>query len=139
MGDATDPTLDVNIWNEDGTECVGVVDNRLLVSSQPPSAGPGETSVAINLIGAYSGSNNDVFYTITSGKTLSINFLSVSGEANGKGMKFSLYEDPNGDASVLNIIPQADIITDGFPSQRSISVSFSGDGTRRILLRLNIL
>ena len=91
----------IRIVDSSGNE-LDIVDGRLPVSSKPPSPGPSETLITRTLIGTYSGSDNDNLYTITNGKTLTVNFFSVSGESNGKGMQFSLYEDPNGDLSVLN-------------------------------------
>jgi len=74
---------------------------------------------------------SDTLYTITSGDTLTLQRLAAGGEGNGGVIE--LYEDPNGDLSVLNIV--AAIFVAQSSDQVDLEEVFSGDGTRRILLR----
>jgi hypothetical protein len=112
------------------------IDNsgRLLTSPEPPAAGPGETDVSDDLRGDFS-AITDSEYTIPSGQTLQIRSLVGAVENNGAGCEFTLYEDPNGDKSVLNLVPDAELIVDGATQQNSISAEYVGDGTRRVVLR----
>lgn len=75
----------------------------------------------------------DLFYPITNGKTLVMQRLSAGAEASTAGTVVELWEDPNGDGSVLNIIEA--LFASGDASQVSMGAEFVGNGTRRILLR----
>lgn len=77
---------------------------------------------------------SDNEYTITNGKVLTISRFIGSAEADTTGGSVvELYEDPNGDKSVLNIIDV--IFTGGNSFEHNLSQDFTGDGTRRIVLR----
>jgi hypothetical protein len=75
----------------------------------------------------------DTIYTITNTKTLVIQIFSAGSEAATGGSVTELFEDPNGDLSVLNRI--GTIFSNGDNANESIQQEFSGDGTRRIVLR----
>lgn len=108
---------------------------RLLTSQETPPAGPGETAVGESLRGNLSGTNDDE-YTIPSGDTLQIRSLFGGVEDNGAGCVFSLFDDPNGDKSVLTLISAgAEIIINGDTQQNNITIDILGDGTRRIVMR----
>ena len=53
-------------------------------------------------------------------------WLSVGGHV-------ELYEDPNGDKSVMNLIDA--IFVNGSSAQKDLNITYTGDGTRRIILR----
>lgn len=136
MADATKSgDLEVNITDRDTQVTTKVTAaGRLLVSTETPPAGPGETAVSDEISGDISGTN-DSFYTIPSGETLEIRSFSAGVENNGAGCEFTIVDDENGDLSTINTIPEGDIILDGDSTQRGITVEFLGDGTRRIRLR----
>jgi hypothetical protein len=79
----------------------------------------------------------DTIYTITNGKELTIQRLQggAEGDATG-GSKISLLEDPNGNLSVLNLI--GSIYVNGASAQQDLSATFTGNGTRRIIMRRSI-
>lgn len=121
---------------EDGT---GVFRNirsdsagRLLISSD--IATPVDT-IAIEQIGISSiNANADTNYTITNGKILTIQLFEAGSEQNTTGgSKVSLFYDPNGDLSVLT--PISIIYVNGNSYQNQISTEFTGNGTRRIVMR----
>ena len=78
----------------------------------------------------------DSFFTITTGKTLTIQVLEVAAMSagTGKGIVATLFEDPNGDLSVLNEVKT--LMGNNINEERVIDRTFAGDGTRRILLRV---
>lgn len=107
---------------------------RLLTSQETPPAGPGEESVSRTIRGNLSGiSDNE--YLIPTGKTLQIRSMIGGVENTGAGNSFTLFEDPNGDKSVLNVVPLGEIIIDGGTQQNTFATDYQGDGTRRIVLR----
>jgi len=127
----------------DGTTDAEVTgDGRLKVDVTTPSAPSGTTPVNRGTLSEIaSGSTVDDLYTITNGDTLTIlSFTgsSASNSASSKGaIEFTLYEDPNGDLSVLNLIKAAHLEDGNF--QFLLNRDFVGDGTRRILLRVEEL
>lgn len=84
------------------------------------------------------GSVTDDFYTITNDKTLVIQVLGASSASagTGKSIIIELFDDPNGDESLLIPIPGAVLMGNNFNTERVISRTFSGDGVRRILMRI---
>lgn len=109
---------------------------RLLVSQEPPTPPPSTTSVVRSEYSSMSGSV-DTIYTITSGKTLVIQRLSAGFEFSNAGKAVELYEDPNGDLSVLNVIDV--IMGNGNSDQHDLNATYDGDGTRRIVMRRRML
>lgn len=75
----------------------------------------------------------DTVYTITNGKELTIQRLSGGAETSNSGSLIELFEDPNGDKTVLNLIEK--VYVSGASDQKDLSAEYSGDGTRRILMR----
>ena len=124
---------------EDGT---GVFRNiradsagRLLISSD--TATPVDTTAVVTTILSSINTATDTIYTIPNGTTLTIQLFEAGAEASSVGgSKVTLYEDPNGNLSVLNII--STIYVNGSSYQNSISQEFTGNGTRRIVMRRNV-
>jgi len=78
-------------------------------------------------------SGTDNVYTITNGTTLTITAFAAGAEDETGGSVIELFDDPNGDLSVLNRI--STLFTNGTSMQIIIAEDFDGDGTRRIVLR----
>ncbi|MCP4481434.1 MAG: hypothetical protein GY817_01210 [bacterium] len=101
----------------------------------PPPAPPANTDpvnqVASSLVTSVAGV--DTIYTITNSKTLTIQRLSGGAESSNSGSIIELYEDPNGDKSVMNLIDA--IFVNGSSAQKDLNITYTGDGTRRIILR----
>jgi hypothetical protein len=76
----------------------------------------------------------DTLYTITNLLTLTIQSLLGGAEESSGGSVIQLFEDPNGDLSVLNEIA-VPLFVSGQTYQLNIGESFVGNGTRRIVLR----
>lgn len=111
----------------------GITNNRLDVNAVTTVvAPPATTAVKITEKSSISGTV-DSLYTITSGKTLTIQKLSGGAEASNSGHIIEAYDDPNGDLSVLNIIE--DIYVNGDSNSKDLLGDFVGNGTRRFLLR----
>lgn len=114
------------------------VDNigRLLVSDIATT--PTATTEIVQAALTSTNGSVDTIYTITNGKMLTIQLFQAGAEANSiGGSKVTLYEDPNGDLSVLNLISV--IYVNGTSFQNNITSSFTGNGTRRIVLRRTAL
>lgn len=110
-----------------------VDDNGSLnVVLQERTSPPGTTPVVRTASGSVTTFLDDI-YTITSGNNLIIQNLKSGCEASVAGSKVTLYEDPNGDLSVLNFIWGQYL--SGTNSQSDLSKELSGDGTRRIVMR----
>lgn len=75
----------------------------------------------------------DTIYTITNGETLTIQIFSAGAEVTAAGSVTELFEDANGDLSVLVRI--GTIFTNGDNANEPIQQDFVGDGTRRIVMR----
>ena len=76
----------------------------------------------------------DTEYVITSGKVLKITNFDAGAEFNSAGSVVELFEDPNGDKTILNRI--SEIFLNASSAEKGIDQNFTGDGTRRIVLRL---
>ena len=101
--------------------------------SNTPAPPPAASVVRRTVVGNVGVTPGDDLYTITSGKTLKIQLL-VGGAQNGTdGSKVALYEDPNGDLSVLNEI--AVIYVNMSTIHIDLDDDYVGNGTRRILMR----
>lgn len=111
--------------NDDGS--INVVN----IAATTPDAG---TQVIVENFGTIATtSGTDTVYTITNGTTLTLQtFISGSASTSG-GSACDLFEDPNGDLTVLNRIET--IYTDGSTSPLPVGQEFVGDGTRRIVMR----
>lgn len=108
---------------------------RLLVS--PEAATPSDTTEVIRVAQSSINSDQDTIYSITNGKVLTLQIFQAGAELNSiGGSKISLYEDPNGNLSVLNLITV--LYVNGASAEASLSTSFSGNGTRRIVMRRSV-
>lgn len=113
------------------------VDNsgRLLVSQA--AVAPSNTTEVLQVAQSSISANTDTIYTITNGKTLVLQIFQAGSEANTTGgSKVSLYEDPNGNLSVLNLI--AVIYINGNTTEVALDTTFTGNGTRRIVMRRGV-
>lgn len=109
-------------------------DGRLLVS-QEVVAPAGTTAIDEQAFGDVSTtSGTDTIYTITNGTTLTIQLLHATAEDETGGSLVELFEDPNGDLSVLNRIGLPLIVNGSFDTE-IIGTEYEGDGTRRIVMR----
>ena len=104
---------------------------RLLVSTtpRPPSTATLKSISALGNIGAAPGITA---YTITNGKTLCIQVLKGGAAGGASGSKVSIYEDPNGDLAVLNLIEV--VYCDTSSQAVTLNEKYVGNGTRRIIL-----
>ncbi len=107
-------------------------EGALLVSIVPGEIPPDTVEVTRNAQSSLTTSADDLF-TITNGKSLTIQVFLAGAQTAIGGSKVELFEDPNGDLSVLNIINP--LYVDGSSSSILIGKTFAGDGTRRILMR----
>lgn len=150
---ASSHRINANIMTEDDAELVkavitaedntGVFKNirsdsagRLLISSDV--ATPADTTEVTLIAQTNINGSEDTTYTITNGKTLTLQILQAGAEQNTTGgSKVTVFEDPNGNLSVLNLI--AVLYVNGNSSEASLSTSYSGNGTRRIVMRRTAL
>lgn len=108
---------------------------RLLVSSD--IATPVDTTAIEQTAASSINSDTDTIYTITNGKTLTIQLFEAGSEQNTTGgSKVSLFYDPNGNLSVLT--PISVIYVNGSSYQNQVSSEFIGNGTRRIVMRRSV-
>lgn len=128
----------VLLYDVNGVSALMDSTGRILTSSESPPAGPGETTKSASIRGELSAIVDDE-YTIKSGKTLQIRKFVGGVENNGAGCAFTLFDDPNGDKSVLKVIPGGEIIIDGDTQQNDIVKELVGDGTRRLVMRIEQL
>lgn len=105
---------------------------RLLVSTPPPQPPPDTMPVVLTGFGQVSG-DVDQTYTITNGKTLIIGRLLAGAQGMNKAGRVTLYEDPDGTGTTLNVIAVLYINADS--DIADLSEKFAGDGSRRIILR----
>lgn len=125
---------EVNIVDQDSQVPVGITLDGRLKTSQIVDTPVGTTEVTqeeFDDVSTTSGDDNT--YTITNGETLTIQRFSAGSEEQTGGSVVELYEDPNGDLSVLNIIEA--IFVNGNSRQADVGQQFEGDGTRRIVMR----
>jgi hypothetical protein len=106
--------------------------NVVNVAVSTPSGGT--QVVTENFADVATTSGTDTAYTITNSTTLTLQVFSAGSEENTGGSVTELFEDPNGDLTVLNRI--ATLFTNGQSAPpESIQQDFVGDGTRRIVMR----
>ena len=75
----------------------------------------------------------DTYYTITNTKTLTIQSFVAGAEYDSAGSVVEMFYDPNGDLSVLTRI--STIFVNGQSDNTPVQQTFTGDGTRRVILR----
>jgi len=107
-------------------------DGFLRVVSPPPQPPPGTTEVKVVLQSNVAGPV-DTFIPITNGKVMTTQLVSSGAQASVSGCKVELFEDPNGDLSVLNLVTA--LYVDGSSRDTAISDEFTGNGVRRLVLR----
>lgn len=122
----------VHIVDETGSYAARIGSDGRMFTSSAVTAPTGTTAVSVSAIGDVN-TTADTYYTITSGKTLTIQRLEGGAEEGGRGCKVEIFEDPNGDASVLTLISIFYCQYNSFCID--LLRSFVGNGTRRILLR----
>jgi len=105
---------------------------QISVATPPPTAPPGGVTVVRTAFGPVTTVSNDL-YLITNTKTLKIQRLSSACEASVSGSKVELFEDQNGDLSVLNFIWGHYV--NGNNYSNDLEKEYIGNGTRRILMR----
>lgn len=106
---------------------------RIKVDSSPPDAPLDTTPVIVTEFDNVAGTDDNV-YIIPSGETLIIQRFSAGAEVDTTaGNAIELWEDPNGDGSVLNIIDV--IFASGTSDQHDLRSEFIGDGTFSIRMR----
>lgn len=133
----------VTIVDDASGDKVGVTTaGELKVYQTPAEAPPGTDAVNRGVLDTVAASSiEDDLYTIPSGKDLTIQTFTgsnASPDPSSKGaIEYTLYEDPNGDLSVLNLIRAGHLEDGNF--QFNINRMFTGDGTRRILMRVEEL
>jgi len=120
----SDPLLGTQFANVDASGNLKVASTIVT----PPTA-----NIVIQVAKSNMSGTVDTMFTITNGTTLTIQILSGGSETTNAGAIVELFEDPNGDLSVLNIID--DVYVNGSSSEKNLTVDFIGDGTRRIVLR----
>lgn len=125
--------FEVRLVDKDSQIPVKIDGNGRLLVSQEQSAPPASDSIQQVVKGNISG-ETDSFYTITNGKTLTITlFQAGAQEVVSGGSKVEIYEDVNGNLSVLTLI--AVLYVNGNSAQVNVNQEFIGDGTNRIVLR----
>ncbi len=129
--------IQVNIVDSD-TQYKASIDasGRQLVSTTPVTP-PDTTPITKSYFGTVAG-DEYVYYTITNGKTIYIQTLSGACEQDSvAGMRMVLYYDEDGDMSSPEVLGV--IFVNGNTFQISLDRNFTGDGTKRIVLRLTHL
>ncbi len=107
---------------------------ELVTVATTGGAPPATTPISIvekGDVSSTAGVNN--LYTITNSTVLTIQRMSGGAEQSNSGSIVELFEDPNGDLSVLN--PIEDVYVNGDSDDKDLNDTFDGDGTRRIVLR----
>lgn len=103
------------------------------ISAIPPIP-IGATAVNVEAFGSVgTTAGTDTFYTITNGKTLTIQSFFGGAEEKTGGSVCELFYDPNGDLSVLTRIRAIWVNGDSFTV--GVQQEFDGNGTRRIVAR----
>lgn len=109
-------------------------DGSINIAGQVITVPPNTTEVDQNVFGNVDSTTGvDTVYTIPNGETLTVQQLSGGAEEHTSGSIVELFEDPNGDLSVLNRIET--VFVNGDSKQVVVQKSYVGDGTRRIVLR----
>lgn len=92
------------------------------------------TPVVITAFGAVATTVGvDTFYTITNGLDLTIQRLDGGSEENTGGSAVELFYDPN--ANLTGMTRLGTIYVNGSSYEQAVDRTFTGDGTRRIVLR----
>ena len=122
--------------DSDGVETyfAGVNPDGSLPTSSSPSTPPfADPIIRTGISNVGISSPGDDLYTITNGKTLKVQQLSGGAQDGTDGSKISLFEDPNGDLSVLHLF--AVLYVNQSSWQIDLQNEFVGNGVRRVLMR----
>ena len=129
--------IEVNIVDKDTQKSARIDSSGRILVSPIASTPPSTTSVIQTGFSSIS-TSTDTIYTITNTKTLVLQQFEAGAQENTTGgSKVILYEDPNGDLSVLNLITL--LYVNGDSSIVQLSSSFVGNGTRRIVMRRDVI
>lgn len=110
---------------------------RLLVSTQAPVP-TSSTPISYSVVGNVNGnSTSNTYFALSTTLGTTIQKFAAGGEGvkKGGGHKVELYEDPNGNASILNLIAILYIPDSGGSASQDLNVEYAANGTRRILIR----
>lgn len=135
MGDLNrfQSSAETQIVNENGHSLIVNADGSINTSGAL-SVPPGSTVINQTAFGAVATtSGTDLNYTITNGKTLTIQRLKAAAEGETGGTATELFYDPTGTGTPLTTI--AMLIIDGASAQQDLNDTFVGNGTKRIILR----
>ena len=126
-----DPTT---VANKMAVASDGAIYVNASVSSIPPIPIDSTQIITRAFSDVASTAGEDTYYTVTNGKTLTLQLFSAGSEESTGGSAVELFEDPNGDLSVLTQIAIG--FVNGQSAQGSLgNTSYVGDGTLRIVLR----
>lgn len=109
-------------------------DGRIKIATEPPSAPGGATPVDV-VADSIIATTEDTTYTITNGKTLTIQNFNGGGASSNNGDTIELFYDPNGNATGMTLIRVAYVPDTGGNFSFDLKATFVGNGTRRILVR----
>jgi len=132
---ATTETSEVTLASFDGINKLAVnSDGSINVQTNVASPPMATTAVIQENFGNIATTSGiDTIFTITNEKTLTIQHFSAGSKNATSGSVTELFEDPNGDLSTLNRIDT--LFTNGSSTLASVFQQFTGDGTRRIVMR----
>ena len=128
----------VAIFNDQSGHEVAVnADGSINVQVANVATPPAGTTVSVNVFSTVNSTTGiDTFYTITNGKTLTLQRFTGGAEPHTSGSIIELFYDPTGDGSALQRIET--VFVNGMSIQVGINQSFTGNGTRRIVLRRRV-
>lgn len=109
-------------------------DGRLKVAQEPPAPPPATTPVDVGGIAVVGISPVDTVHVISNGKMLVIQNLSGGAPGVGSGSKVELFDDANGDGSVLSLLRVAYVSGSSFSFDLGRELG-PGNGTRAVRLR----
>ena len=116
-----------------GVDMIVNTDGSINVSSAI-STPPASTRVVQTAFGSVNTTaGTDTSYTITNTKILTIQRLTAAAEDEAGGTVVELFYDPNGDLSSLTRLDM--IVINGSTYQTDLNTAFTGNGTRRIVMR----
>lgn len=108
----------------------GSINAAIVIPPAPVAATPVNVSVFGDVA---STAGVDTYYTITSGKNLTIQTILAGAEYDSAGSVVELFYDPNGNLSVLTRLSTE--FVNAASTNAPVQQMFIGDGTRRIVLR----
>jgi len=133
---ASGSTSTVMIVGSQGLNLITVDSSGRLLVRDSATAPPDTTSVSTSAFSLITKDDiENTIYTVTAGSTLTIQTVSFACPNIGlaKYVRITIYEDPNGDLSVLNRKYTGYCSGENFV--RALDLEFVGDGTNRIVLQ----